>query len=270
MSWARIMAPLSGGPGDDLVIGAAVTLAQAFGAEAAMVYAPTDVADVMPWTGEGFLGGVQTTALETLREAAAAGEKAAREAVAAVAYDKSRFIALDTPVWASLAVESRLSDVVVFSDDSARGRGPLADYFQQMIADEQRPVMIARAGLAVGGTAVVAWDGGKEASRAARLASPLLKRAERVVILAAPKASSRVFDPAQLQAYYAARGLSSEVRVLEQSGEIAPTLLSTAGELEAKVLVAGAYGHTRLKEFIFGGATRTLLGSDGPSLFLSH
>ncbi len=58
--------------------------------------------------------------------------------------------------------------------------------------------------------------------------------------------------------------------VLEQSGEIAPTLLSTAAELDAKVLVAGAYGHTRLKEFIFGGATRTLLGSDGPSLFLSH
>jgi hypothetical protein len=83
MSWARIMAPLSGGPGDTATIAATAMLAEPFGAEAAMVYAPMDVSDVMPWAGEGFLGGVQTTALETLREAAAAGERSAREAAAA-------------------------------------------------------------------------------------------------------------------------------------------------------------------------------------------
>jgi len=38
----------------------------------------------------------------------------------------------------------------------------------------------------------------------------------------------------------------------------------------ASILVAGAFGHTRLQEFIFGGTTRTLLNSEGPSLFLSH
>jgi nucleotide-binding universal stress UspA family protein len=270
MSWARIMAPLSGGPGDAATIAATAMLAEPFGAEAAMVYAPVDVADVMPWTGEGFLGGVQTTALETLREAAAAGEGSAREAVAAQGYGKSRFIALQTPVWASLAVESRLSDVVVFTDEPARGKGPLAEYFRQMIADEQRPVLVARPGLSIGGVAVVAWDGSKEASRAARLAGPLLKRASRVVILAAPKATSRAFDPAQLQAYYAARGLYADVEVLDQTGEVAPALLATAERLGAEIMIAGAYGHTRLKEFILGGVTRVLLNAERPSLFLSH
>ena len=74
MSWARIMAPLSGGAGDPGAIAAGASLAEPFGAELAGVYTPADVADVMPWMGEGFLGGVQSTALESLKEAAAVGE----------------------------------------------------------------------------------------------------------------------------------------------------------------------------------------------------
>jgi nucleotide-binding universal stress UspA family protein len=264
------MAPLSGGAGDAEAVAAAVMLAEPFEAEMAGVYTPADVADVMPWMGEGFLGGVQTTALESLKEAAQAGEKAARAAIDTVTYAKSRFVALQTPVWAGLSAESRLSDVVVFTSDPARGRGPLAEAFQQMVADEQRPVLIARAGLKVGGSVAVAWDGGKEASRAARLALPLLEKAAKVVILAAPKASSRSFDPGRLQSYYGARGVNAEVDVLPDSGDAAPVLLYAARKAGADILVAGAFGHPRLQEFIFGGTTRTLLNSEEPSLFLSH
>lgn len=270
MSWARIMAPLSGGQGDRAAVAAAVMLAEPFGAEVAGVYTPADVADVMPWMGEGFLGGVQTTALESLKEAAQAGEANARAALDAAAYPKKQLVSLQTPVWAGLSAESRLSDVVVFGNDPARGRGPLAEAFQQMVADEQRPVLIAREGLKVGGVVAVAWDGGKEASRAARLALPLLEKASRVVILAAPKASSRTFDPARLQAYYAARGVRAELHVLEDAGDAAPALLRACAEIGADILAAGAFGHPRLQEFIFGGTTRTLLNSDRPSLFLSH
>ncbi len=270
MSWARIMAPLSGGAGDAASIAAAATLAAPFGAEMAGVYTPADVADVMPWMGEGFLGGVQTTALESLKEAAAAGEANARAAMAACDYAKTSFIALQTPVWAGLSAESRLSDVVVFTDEPARGRGPLSEAFQQMLADEQRPVLVARPGLKIGGAVAVAWDGGKEASRAARLAVPLLEKASRVVILAAPKATSRNFDPVRLKQYYGARGIEAEVDVLPDSGDAAPLLLYAAKKVGAEILVAGAFGHPRLQEFIFGGTTRTLLNADEPSLFLSH
>ena len=270
MSWARIMAPLSGGEGDKAAIAAGARLAEPFGAELAGVYTPADVADVMPWMGEGFLGGVQSTALESLKEAADAGDRNARAAMAACAYPKTQFISLQTPVWAGLSAESRLSDVVVFTNDPPRGRGPLAEAFQQMVADEQRPVLIAREDFSVGGVVAVAWDGGKEASRAARLAMPLLEKASRVVILAAPKASSRSFDPSRLQAYYAARGIASDVDVLPDSGDAAPLLLYATKKAEAEILVAGAFGHPRLQEFIFGGTTRSLLAADQPSLFLSH
>ena len=270
MSWARIMAPLSGGASDKAAVAAAALLAEPFGAELAGVYTPADVADVMPWMGEGFLGGVQTAALESLKEAAAAGEAKARAAMESCGYAKQRFVALQTPVWAGLSAESRLSDVVVFSNDPARGRGPLAEAFQQMVADEQRPVLIAREGLKVGGVVAVAWEGGKEASRAARLAIPLLDKASRLLILGAPKATSRSFDPARLQAYYGARGLSADLELLSGTGDAAPLILAAAKAAGADVLVAGAFGHPRLQEFIFGGTTRTLLGADKPSLFLSH
>jgi len=264
------MAPLSGGQGDAAAVAAAALIAEPFGAELAAVYTPADLADVMPWMGEGFLGGVQTTALESLKEATAAGEKNARKAAEKAGYAKTHFIALSTPVWAGLSAESRLSDVVVFTSDPSRGKGPLAEAFQQMVADEQRPVLIAREGLKVGGVVAVAWDGGKEASRAARLATPLLEKAARVVIVAAPKASARSFDPSRLQAYYAARDIKTELLLLDDAGEAAPAILHAAARVEADILVAGAFGHPRLQEFIFGGATRTLLNSDSPSLFLSH
>jgi nucleotide-binding universal stress UspA family protein len=264
------MTPLSGGEADKATVAAGAMLAEPFGAELAGVYAPADVADVLPWMGEGFLGGVQATALESLKEAAAVGEAKARAAFAACGYGKKQFMSLQTPVWAGLSAESRLCDVVVFTNDPARGRGPLAEAFQQMVADEQRPVLIAREGLKVGGTVAVAWDGGKEASRAARLAMPLLEKASRVVILAALKASSRGFDPARLQAYCAARGVDAGVQVLSEPGDAAPALLKAAEAAGAEILVAGAFGHPRLQEFIFGGATRTFLNSERPSLFLSH
>ncbi|MEI9890172.1 MAG: universal stress protein [Caulobacteraceae bacterium] len=132
--WARIMAPVAGASGDRAVIEAAAALAAPFGAEVAAVYTPADVADLMPWMGDGFMGGVQVAAVESLKDAAAEGRKAAEAGFAASAYARKTFIALESPVWSSLSMHSRLSDLVVFDDAAARGRGPLAQAFQQMIA----------------------------------------------------------------------------------------------------------------------------------------
>jgi len=271
VSWARILAPVAGGDADAGVLAAAAVLAAPFGAEVAAVYAPADLADLMPWMGEGFMGGVQVTALESLKEAAAQGEAAARASFQALAHARKSFTALTSPVWSAMAMEGRLSDVVVFDDATARGRGPLAETFQQIVADEQRPTLVARPGLRVDGCVAVAWDGGKEASRAARTALPLLQKASMVLILAAPASSSRYFDPARLAGFFAERGVKCEVQALTKAGDPAPGLLAAAQAADASLLVAGAYGHPRLQEFIFGGTTRSFLNANGaPSLFLSH
>ena len=270
MNWARIMVPLAGGEADGAMVAAGAVIAAAFKAELACVHAPADVADLMPWMGEGFMGGVQITAIESLKEAAQEGEKAVRAMVEVCPYKDKSVITLHSPVWAGLAMQSRLSDVVIFDDLAARGRGPLAEAFQQIVADEQRPTILARPGLKANGVVAVAWDGGKEASRAARTALPLLEKASRVVILSAPAATSRDFDPAALQVFLAARQVKAEVQTLPEGGDAGPLILKAAKAVGADMLVAGAFGHPRLQEFIFGGTTRTLLQAEGPSLFLSH
>ena len=216
------------------------------------------------------MGGVQISAIESLKEAAVDGERVARAACDACGYARTQFTSLQSPVWAGLAMESRLSDVVMFEQEAACGRGPLAEAFQQIVADEQRPVIVAREGLKLDGTVAIGWDGGKEATRAARKATPLLEKARRVVIMGAPAASSRTFDLSRLQQFLAGRGVKAETQVLEGSTDAGHLLLDAARQAGADILVAGAFGHTRLREYIFGGTTRTLLNSDGPSLFLSH
>jgi nucleotide-binding universal stress UspA family protein len=270
MDWARIMAPLSGGESDRRVVAAAARVAEAFECELAFVHAPPDVADLVPWMGDGFMGGVQASAVDSIRQAAAEGAKAAQMMVEACPYPRKTFRGLKSPVWAGLALQGRISDLVVFDDIAAKGKGPLAESFQQIVADEQRPTLVARKDFKVGGVAAVAWDGGKEASRAVRTAVPLLAKASRIVILSAPAAAARQFDPVELKTYLAGRGVTADVHTIPETGDPAPRLLAASREMGADLLVAGAFGHPRLQEFIFGGATRTFLAAETPSLFLSH
>src|SRR5581483_5847068 len=110
MDWARVMAPLSGGEGDRHVVAAAAALAEPFGAELLCVHAPPDVADLIPWMGDGFMGGVQASAIDAIREAGAEGAKVSEQIVAGVPYAKKSFKTVASPVWSALALMCRLSD----------------------------------------------------------------------------------------------------------------------------------------------------------------
>ena len=154
----------------------------------------------------------------------------------------------------------------------AAGGPPGWETFQQIVAGEQRPTVVARAGLKVGGTVAVAWDGGKEASRAMRTALPLLQRAERVIVLGAPSASSRKFDLAMAADFLAAREVRCEVEKRCPTAVTPPPRPCSRrpGRPRRFCSSSALSGHPRLREFIFGGATRTFLAADAPSLFLSH
>jgi nucleotide-binding universal stress UspA family protein len=60
------------------------------------------------------------------------------------------------------------------------------------------------------------------------------------------------------------------IELLPDTGDAAASLVRAAKSANANLLVAGAFGHPRLQEFIFGGSTRTFLNAEAPSLFLSH
>lgn len=269
MEWGRITVPLAGFAADSKVLEAGAAIAARLDAEVNAVFAPADPAELTPWLGEGFVGGVQVAAIESLKEAAAEGEKIARAAFDALAYPKKSFTVLSSPVWQGLATEARLSDLIVAGDEDGRGKGPLSEAFQQILMEERAAVWVARGPVDLSGTVVVAWDGGEPASRAARRASPLLRHASRVVVAGAP-VGDRPCPLERLQAYYAAKGIASEVRALTRGADPAVSLRELCAEVGAAYMVAGAFGRSRLREFVFGGTTRALLQGEGPSLFMAH
>lgn len=266
------MVVLSGAPEDKAAVDAAAAAARPFGAELAAVYAPADAADLMPLIGEGFMSGMQVAAFDSLAEAAALGERRAKEHAHAAGYRPTTFTALGSPVREGLSMEARLADLVAVAGEAALGRSPLSYAFQMLLMDERRPVLVARGGLSEPvRRAVVAWDGGREATRAARAAIPWLRTCGPILLLSAPEATARTYDPARLVALFAERGVEAEVEVLTGDGDPGHSLLDAAKAAGADLLVAGAFGHPRFQEVIFGGTTRHLIqAKDAPSLFLAH
>ncbi len=272
-AWARVLVPLAGVEGDAGAAAAGASVASAFGAELACVFTPADMNELAPWIGDGFVGGgAPLAALEMLKEVAAEGLRAARGVFDAVGYERKTFVALDSMVRSGFGLEVRLSDLVVFGAKAAgRGVSPLGDAFRQGLAHEQRPVLVADQAVNVGGIVAVAWDGGKEAARAVRTALPILQKAREVVVLTAPDATARTVEPARLVEFLHARGVTAVAAPVSGSQDAAGLLIGAAKATGAGLLVAGAFGHPRLQEFVFGGVTRDLLAAtDRPALFLSH
>ena len=122
---------------------------------------------------------------------------------------------------------------------------------------------------------LVGWDASREAARAVRDAMPLLARAEAVTVLTVDAEQSPFghgeIPGADIALYLARHGVKAEVERTVSAGiGIGNTLLSRAADFEADLLVMGAYGHSRMREFVLGGASRTLLGSMTVPLLIAH
>jgi nucleotide-binding universal stress UspA family protein len=110
------------------------------------------------------------------------------------------------------------------------------------------------------GPAVVAWNGSFEAANALRAALPLLKQASAVHIVTVDEDKDFDFPPLGASEYLSCHDIQSEL-VREGKGTLSveERIVATAQGLGAAYLVMGAYGHTRAREFLFGGVTRSLL-----------
>lgn len=109
----------------------------------------------------------------------------------------------------------------------------------------------------------VAWDGGVEAARAVREALPLLADSRTDIVMVDPvmeDGAGRREPGADIAAYIARHGASVVLHQVPSGGRsVAETLRAQAMDLGAEMLVMGAYGHSRLRERIFGGTTRSMV-----------
>jgi nucleotide-binding universal stress UspA family protein len=191
-----------------------------------------------------------------------------------------RFVDSRSPEIAATVIEhARQADLVVVSQvDPDSDSGIDIDFAERIVMDSGRPVLVVPAFgtfTRCGPRALVGWNGRREAARAAFDAVPLLQACEAVqVTWLDPQDDMDVpgsLAGAELATALARHGLKVTAEAMPTSGIGAgEALLSHASDLGADLLVMGAYGHSRTREYVFGGATRTIFGSMTIPVLMSH
>ena len=178
-----------------------------------------------------------------------------------------------------VAHRAMFSDVVVLAQPYGIGTTPAAEaVLEAVLFDGRAPVlMLPKGDFALprfGRQIVVGWDQSREAMTAVRCALPLLIAADRVniVVIDPPVSGAERSDPGgQLCQMLVRHGVRAEVSVLARSEpRIADMLLRHVRDQGADLLVMGAYGHSRLREAILGGATRDMLEHATVPVLLAH
>jgi nucleotide-binding universal stress UspA family protein len=285
-----ILVPASGSDSDQCVFATALALGRPFAAHLNFLHirlAPITAATRVPHF-EFCQGAAISDALETLRHQGDKLSLAARQhfdrfcsaqhvevrerpgppdVVTASFAEES-----DAPA-ARLLSHARHSDLIVVGRPHRRDHLP-GGLIQTLLTGSGRPIVIApeSAPPSVIGTVVVGWKEAPEAARALTAALPLLKQAQRVVLLAVqekdPGSSSGLDEVARQLAWH---GVSADVSIVTNPSESAAALLPRmAGRLGADLLVAGAFGRTPVRECVFGGVTQSLIGHADCVVFLLH
>ncbi len=178
------------------------------------------------------------------------------------------------------AVHGRYADLLIISqaDMNAPNAAAAMDDIQSVIFAAGRPLLLvpyAGKVRTLGKNAFVAWNASREATRAVTDALPLLQRADKVtVMIVRPRSDTRghgEIPGADIAGYLARHGVKVDVMTEEGEGiDVGELMLSRVADLGSDLIVMGAYTHSRLRQWILGGATRTMLESMTVPVLLSH
>jgi nucleotide-binding universal stress UspA family protein len=165
-----------------------------------------------------------------------------------------------------MAAAARLADVAVVSRDCGyAGDLAVAARCPVLVLTSTVPLRLPLA------AACIAWDGGDQAAAALRGSINLLEGCGSIHVLTVTSEEPQGFPPTDALRYLSRHGLKAELHELAKNGSVEETLAREAARLGAQLLVMGAYGHSRVREFLFGGVTRYFLEEKAaPPLLLAH
>ncbi|SPS00075.1 universal stress protein [Cupriavidus taiwanensis] len=188
------------------------------------------------------------------------------------------------PDWATAATvqaEAHRADLVILGQHDPTDEAAYAEhgFVESIVLESARPVLVVPyAGRfpVVGKKILVAWNGSRESARAIRDALPFLQRAGAVEVVS--WTSSGVLKapwlspPQHAVDWLGQHGVTVRLCTFsaEDGEDVGQMLLSHAADLDADMIVMGAYGHSRLHEVVLGGVTRTLLASMTVPVLMSH
>jgi nucleotide-binding universal stress UspA family protein len=273
MSIKTILALADGGDSGAAVLASAVGVARRFSAHLDVLHVKADPIDLIPVVSEGMSGAVVATLIETMTDLVAKREVAARSA-----YDRACRGADLSTAWhvrvgrepAILPIAGRFADLLAIGRPD-KAANSLPETFDAALFESGRPVLIlpAKEVKAVGERVVIAWNGSAESARAVTAAIPFLRLASQVDVVTIGDVGKQAPADA-LVPYLARHDVKITIHALNLKRTIGIALLEAALRLEAGLLVMGAYGHTRLREWILGGATRELLDDGDLPILMMH
>jgi nucleotide-binding universal stress UspA family protein len=179
----------------------------------------------------------------------------------------------------ALTVNARYADLLVVGqadpDDPAGSRNDLPEV---MAFATGRPILVVPqigAQSTLGKTVMLCWNASRESARAAADALPFLQAAEKVIVLVIDpevSADGHGQEPgADVALWLARHGVKVTVqRDVAADAQVGEGILSRAADCAADLIVMGIYGHSRLREMVLGGVSRTLLSSMTVPVLMSH
>ena len=181
------------------------------------------------------------------------------------------------PLFPAVAEQAMCADLMVLGQYSEEHRvtGVPANLVPEVLAQSGKPAIVVPCDVPPPEsfeTIVIAWKPTREAARAVEAALPFLQRARKVHVLTWGEPSENPKPPAlNLRDYLALRGV--EVAWHDGGPEpesIGDAVLSSAFDVSADLLVMGCYGHGRVREWVLGGASRSVLGSMTLPVLMAH
>jgi nucleotide-binding universal stress UspA family protein len=227
-------------------------------------FAPGGAAEVMRWQEEQ----TRTTAARAEQQVAAARQRSGRD------IEWRRAAGDIQPI---VRLHGHYADIVVVSQGGRDDEPTSVELLPETVAIGcGRPALIVPTYGTfprLGERVLVAWNRTREATRAVHDALPILTRAQTVQILEVnpPKGREPHISGADIALHLARHGVKAQVEGATVSDiDIGATILSRAADLGSDLLVMGAYGHSRLREFALGGVTRHVLQHMTVPVLMSH
>lgn len=293
MPIASLLAVVDGGAASSAVLTAAVKIGQRCNAYVEALHVQMDPDSAIPLVGEGMSGAMIEQIAADLRHSADEQAKAARKAYedacrgvdaqplqANGQAEAGKFVLAWRTVTgredSETAQRALLFDLVIAGRPDSESDGAYAPALEAALFEAGRPVLVVPPGYngAIGNRTMIGWSGQRECARAMTAALPLLAGAEavEVVHLNGGDASSKrqIDDPHAVVAWLTLHGVDARSREVPLTDGAGDSLLSTAAEAGADLLVMGGYGHSRLREFVLGGATREVLTHTGLPVLMAH
>ncbi len=273
-----VMVYLDGGDEDEVRLAHAESIAASFGAHLTGIYA-----NRLPEYSAAFAGEPGFSAIEAVVELE---EQARRDGELVLARLKERFARVDVPneirrlaaqaseIPGSGATEARWADLFVASAPYRGGGSSLADdVFEAVLFGAGHAVYAVPPGDKVREEIVsiaIAWEDRRESARAIAEALPFLARAAnaRILLVDGKGGGEGAVD---IAAHLDRHGVKVEILALEAGDRtVAQALIDEARKMSADLIVMGAYGHSRFREWVLGGATREMLETSEVPILMAH